>query len=901
MSNAESSPEKPNQSDEKKKLTRRGFIKWTTALGVVGAAAVGLGAGYGADLVLRPNTASTTTETETQTKTQTQNVTQTETQTVNDTTTQTATKTQTQTQTVTQTTTVGTPAPAETVLTSCHDGGPFLAHIVNGRWTRSEPLAPNLPVGINAFAVRNRVYSPDRIRYPMKRVGWAPGGKSDTSNRGKGEFVRITWQEALDSTAAEIQRINTTYGPGAIIHKAGGHQWKGTLHQASWMSNLLAILGGYTYQVGGTSRVGWNDGTPLMWGGTHVPNVMGGGHYNFNNYNDLLQNCKLVVQWGGDGIRTSNYTGPATASQGLVDFHKAGVAKIVVIDSRFTETAALVGDQWIPIIPGTDEAMAAAIAYVWITTNKVNQSYLDTHTVGFDEAHLPAGAPKNSSFKAYIMGDADGVPKTPQWAAGITGVDATTITNLANEWASKPTFLAGTYGPNRREWAGEYCRMMIALQAMLGYLGIPGAGLGVSSSSFPAPPAPTPVNMGRFGSKPSITNPVKQIIHHLEFRNAILNPPIHWTTGVTYDTYPMQGYSEVKMQYNVGGSCANQKENPVGWHEAWMSPKIEFIANHHVWWEDEQPYADIVMPTSHIGEREDLYTFNEFAIFGHQLIQPLYESKSDMEVVMELATRLGVSDKVFQGMNEDQWLRSLYAKAKMPLSYDDFKAQGYIKFDTTPLDTKTTDVGQLKDFYDDPVKNPLNTPTGKIEFYSTSIAKFYGPDGKTMPTPKCTAYPANPIAPPIPMYVPATENRNSALAQKYPLLSTQGGQKFGRHSQWNNLSWLRDDDQTFIHGYRVIIMNTVDADARGLKYGDVVRVFNDRGQNLHAVKVTEMITPGVVWIYEGGQGKPQQPGVLRALDMGGNSANLTPNWQAEPICDGNITSSGLVQVEKYIG
>ena len=167
--------------------------------------------------------------------------------------------------------------------------------------------------------------------------------------------------------------------------------------------------------------------------------------------------------------------------------------------------------------------------------------------------------------------------------------------------------------------------------------------------------------------------------------------------------------------------------------------------------------------------------------------------------------------------------------------------------------------------------------------------------------PKHTAYPANPIAPPIPMYVPATENRNSLKAQTYPLLNTNGGQKFGRHSQWNNMAWLRDDDQTFIHGYRVIIMNTADANARGLQYGDIVRVFNDRGQNLHAAKPTDMMRPGVVWIYEGGQTKKQQPGVLKSLDMGGNGANLTPNWQAEPICDGNVTHSGLVQVEKYQG
>ncbi|HUH82303.1 MAG TPA: molybdopterin-dependent oxidoreductase [Nitrososphaerales archaeon] len=882
MTNEESSQENP--TIDKKQLTRRGFIKWTTALGLVGAAVVGLGAGYGVDTVLRPNAEKTITQTETQTKTQTA----------------------TQTVTSTQTTTVQPPAPAETVLTSQHDGGPFLAHVINGRWVKSEPFLPNLPVAVNTYAARNRMYSPDRIRYPMKRVGWVPGGKSDTSNRGKGAFVRITWQEALDSTAAELQRINTTYGPGAIYHYTGSHQMQGSLQVQTWMSSLLALMGGYTSRVGGTSFVGWADGSTQMWGGLSMFGMVIGIHGS-NNLADLLQNCQLLVIWSVDDIRSSiygGYTGDNMAQiEGLLQLKKAGKTKIVVIDTHHTDTAAMLADQWIPIIPGTDEALAAAIAYVWFTNNKVNTAYLSTHAVGYDETSLPAGAPKNSSFKAYIMGDADGVPKTPQWAAGICGVDATTITNLANDWASKPTFLeCQAAGANRREWSGEWVRMMIGLQALMGYLGVPGAGLG----SFPSRPDPTPVGMGSFGGFmvpsiiPAIPNPVLQYIHHIQFGKAILAPPISWTTGVTPMSYPATGYSPVKAAYFVGGSASTQMEGPDNYHMAWQSPNLEFIASHHTWWEDTQMYCDIVMPTNTIGEHEDIGTYMNYAIFSHQLVDPLYDSITDLEVVRGLAQRLSLEDKLFLGNTDDQWLQNLYASAKMPATYDDFKAQGYIKFDTTPADTTTTDTGyDLGPFHDDPVKYPLNTPTGKIEFYSTSIAKFYGPDGKTMPA--HTAYPANPIAPPSPIYVPATENRNSTLAQKYPLLQQGGGQKFGRHSQWNNMSWLRDDEQTFINGYRVAIMSTADANARGLNYGDVIRVFNDRGQILCAAKPTQRMIPGVVFIFEGGHIKQQQPGVIGSLDMGGDHANLCPTWQAEPICDGIITHSGLVQVEKYTG
>lgn len=350
-------------------------------------------------------------------------------------------------------------------------------------------------------------------------------------------------------------------------------------------------------------------------------------------------------------------------------------------------------------------------------------------------------------------------------------------------------------------------------------------------------------------------------------------------------TYPMAGYSEVKMLYGAGGSRSNQIPGTENFHKAFQSPKIEFIGIQHMWWEALPLFADIVMPVNSIGEHEDILVWRNYVVFAHKLIEPLYDSKTDLEVTNALAVRLGAGDKLMGGKTIEDWLPTLYSQGNVPLSYDDFKSKGYYKYD---IETQQPSLQlPLKLFSDDPVKNPISTPSGKIEIYSQRIVDFWGAN--------------NPAAPPIPKYMEPTESTKSTLATKYPLLWMNGGSKFGRHSQWNNMPLLRDDEQQFINGYKALLINTKDATDRGLKYGDAVRVFNDRGQILCSAKITERVMPGVVWLGEGGLFKSAQPGTIGALDMGGCMNVISMTKQAEPICDGMIAYSGLVQVEKWVG
>ena len=452
------------------------------------------------------------------TKTQTSTETQTTTSTVTQPTTITQATTATTTNTIVNNQTSGT-LGSEIITYSAMRSGVLAVHTSNGRWARSSVVKPNIPTAYRLLGMRNRVYTPDRVRYPMMRVGWAPGGKSSTANRGAGQFVRITWDQAYTYVAQEFQRIYNTYGPSAAYASASAHQWPCSVQSGlSWTKNLLAAMGGYTSVSGGESFTGWNDASYLIWGNSMV---------GANSFTDLIANSKMIIYWAVD----HSGKGWVSWETNLVlrRFKAAGI-KLVVIDPWFNETAAMNADKYISITPGTDEALLAAIAYVWIQAGIFNQAWLDTHAVGFDETHLPSGAPAGSSFSNYILGKSDGIPKTPAWASAITGIPANTITALAQEWASKPTYVDSfSGGAQRRFNAGQFVRMLVTVCSMQG-LGMSGRGLGYAlfaSSGIPMLSGITNVitmvagGFG-FGSIPSVANPVTQVIHHVQFPGAVL-------------------------------------------------------------------------------------------------------------------------------------------------------------------------------------------------------------------------------------------------------------------------------------------------------------------------------------------------------------------------------------------
>ncbi len=784
-------------------------------------------------------------------------------------------------------------------------GGGIFVHVKNGRITKTDPFT--IPDNIRQYEIKARgkvfkpprkclpdmwahayrrwVYDASRVRYPLKRVGWEPGGKGRYDNRGQAEFVRVSWDEALELISQEMKRINETYGSSAITYHNVFHTTWGTLHgmgtEFTILSRFFNILGGFTeYVVGTSSWVGWASGAAFMYGFWWS----NGQSEGIDTLADSLQNSRMVVYWALDPTKSTRMYSGMESEIWRHWIREAGI-KTVMISPELNDTAVTHADRWISAYPGSDAALAAAIMYVWITEDTYDKEYVKTHTVGFD------------ALRDYLLGKEDGTPKTPQWAEKICDVKADTIIGLAREWAAGPTTLNCQLGGACRGWYGhEWARMMVALQTLQG-LGKPGVNLVAWGWSTGGAPFDKSIHVPGYttGIKPvetkQYTNPIPQKTHALNIADCITNPPVKWrggTTGATYwgeeffreYTYPMKGYSEIKMLFRMGSGHFRSYPN-INWRvQGYLSPKIETIVINALFMEPLTTYADFILPACMDLERNDFSMLgcgglyipysggvnHQIAIYQKQCIERLGQSMSDMEIYYGLAKKLGIEEELSEGNTEEDWLRKLFEVSSLPklIEYDDFKKKGYYVF---PFPEKYEPTPALRWFYEK--GEGLTTPSGKIELYSKVLADHYGED--------------NPEIAPIPKYIEPKDGRNSSLAKKYPLVGFFSHPKFRFHTMMENVTWLRKLHKikgTDGREYEPIWINPLDAGTRGIKHGDIVTAFNDKGKLLAGAYVTERIKPGTVRMFYGSFWEPEDPQTPGSLDRGGSANTLTSNEPA---------------------
>ncbi|MFH1006628.1 MAG: molybdopterin-dependent oxidoreductase, partial [Candidatus Latescibacterota bacterium] len=318
-------------------------------------------------------------------------------------------------------------------------------HVQDGLITRIETddgEEPQLRCCLRCRAYRQRVYAPDRIQYPLSRVG----------PRGKGEFKRISWDEALDRVAGEIRRIKETYGPSSILLKTGGGDLSFVNGGGRIIERLLNMLGGHTGTWGSNS-----------WEAANFASVVTYGTITTANTRDDLLNSRLIIMWGWNPTETIQST---NTSFYLAQAKEKG-CRIVSVDPRYTDTTAVFADEWIPIRPSTDAAVLIAMACVMVKEGLHDQAFLDRHTIGFEK------------YKDYLLGVEDNVVKTPEWAEEITGMPAATIARLAREYATtKPAALIAGIAPGRTAMGEQYHRSALTLAAMTGNVGIHGGECG---------------------------------------------------------------------------------------------------------------------------------------------------------------------------------------------------------------------------------------------------------------------------------------------------------------------------------------------------------------------------------------------------------------------------------------
>jgi molybdopterin guanine dinucleotide-containing S/N-oxide reductase-like protein len=765
-----------------------------------------------------------------------------------------------------------------------------------------------------------RIYSDVRIKYPMIREDFDPGGKRNPENRGKSGYKRISWDRALDIVAGEMKRIRSQYGPEAIASRASSHHnWGNVGYRTSTWARFFNLIGFTDILDNPDSWEGWH------WGATHAYGFYWrlGMPEQYDLLEDALKNTEMVVHWGNDPDSTRGIYGGQESAQWRLWLRKLG-KKQIFIDPFCNYTATILGDKWIAPRPGTDAAMAEAIAHVWLTEGTYDKQYVSTRALGFEE------------FKEHILND----NCTPERAEQICDVPAYIIKSLAREWAANRTTLAGgsrggESGACRQAYGTEWARLMVLLQAMQG-LGKPGVNIwGTTMGSpyngefnFPGYSTFGPNFLDGF-AKNKAENPVTQRIYRLLLPEAILNPPIEWL-GQTFCgqsleqqfipyVYPEPARSEVKMFYRYGGSYLGTMTDTSRYVRMYQSPKLEFTVNQDCWWCTETKLADIVLPACTNFERTDIgewantggYTHHgsnacnhRVVVYQHKCIEPLYESKADYQIFTELAERLGVKEEFTEGNSEEDWVEKVYHASDLPkyISFKDFKEKGYF---IVPMPENYKSTPGLRWFYEgrscdtpdhfNPKRNTdkgseLGTYSGKVEFVSESLKKHL-PDDEERP--------------PMPRYIPSWEGYDSENVKKYPLqlITPHPRDSFHTHHDANS-AWLAE-----IPGHRVVKggyywhpvrLNPSDAAARKIKTGDIVRLYNDRGSVLCIAEVTERMRPGVAHSYYGsGKYDPLEPGNPASIDKGGCVSILTPSRMMSKNVAGMSPNSCLVEIEKW--
>lgn len=845
-----------------------------------------------------------------------------------------------------------------TRYTNLTNGGPIHVDVKDGRILRTMPIdltnddpeswslrargrtftpLRTATVSPHALSMKSMVYSPRRLLYPMKRIGFDPKGERRTERRGQAAYERIGWDEALDIVAGEIRRMKRDHGPGAIaIAQPAHHQW-GNINY--WLSALYRFgnLIGHTKVV--FSPISWEG---WYWGAAHhYGNNMRLGIPGFyGTVADCLQNAELIVFWSSDPESTNGIYAGAEGTQRRLWAKELGI-EFVHIDPALNSTAQLLGGKWIAIRPGTDAALAMAIMYEWIKHGLYDQEYVAQRTTGFDQ------------WRAYLLGSSDGVPKSPEWQERETGVPGRDARSLAQLWGRRRTYLAagglgaGFGGACRSATGAQWARCMVLMMAMQGW-GKPGVNFGNLQMG-----APMDLNfyfpgyaeggisgdLTNTGSAPHnyvrmphilTMNPVRQIVPRQRLAEAItagrcsgyLWDGMSLEGQFTEYQYPAPGHSPIHMLYRYGASSFGTIPESARLAQAYRHPALEFIVGQVIWHENEAQFADILLPACTSLERWDISEWANCAgflhhgqtqvnhrtvVLQHKCIEPLGESRSDYQIFLDILSRLGLGSMFSEGgCTELDWCKRIFDSSDLPqvTSWAELLRKGYCVVEPgsparhSPVDMRWYAEGRPKDVpepmplpgqYSEEFGHGMPTQSGRIEFVPNSLRRMEGLD---------------PDRPAINHYIPSWEGPDSEIASAFPLQLVTAHPRYSFHTYndgKNSTITQLPDHRVRVEDrhYWIISLNEEDAQARKISQHELVKVYNSRGAVICAAVISPLVRPGVVRGYESCAEYEPVDTERGRVDVGGCLNLLTPGRTMSRTADGIAPNSCLVQVEKW--
>ncbi|MBJ3814290.1 molybdopterin guanine dinucleotide-containing S/N-oxide reductase [Shimwellia pseudoproteus] len=754
------------------------------------------------------------------------------------------------------------------ILTAAH-WGPITVETDGKQVLGSRGVLPTTHPNSLQTVVADQVHSPARIRYPMARKGFLASPDAPQGVRGKDEYVRISWDQALDLIDQQHRRIREAHGPGAIF--AGSYGWRsiGVLHKSSTLlQRYMSLAGGYVGHLGDYSTGAAQVIMPYVLGSNEV-------YQQQTSWPVVLEHSEVVVLWSANPLNTLKIAWNASDEQGLNYFTalRDSGKTVLCIDPMRSETVDFFGDgaQWIAPHMGTDVALMLGIAHTLECNGWLDRDFLARCTEGYPR------------FAAYLTGADGGQPRDAEWAAEICGVSAAQIRQLAALFSQHRTLLMGGWGMQRQQYGEQRHWMMVTLAAMLGQIGLPGGGFGFSyhfsNGGNPTRRAAVPSSMQSSlpgGSEAVDKIPVARIVEALE------NPGGHYRHNGMDKTFP-----DIRFIWWAGGNNFTHHQDTHRLIRAWQKPELVVISE--CYWTPAAKHADIVLPATTSYERNDLTMTGDYSnqhlVPMKQVVAPQFEARNDVDIFADLSARLGEDgrQRFTDGKDEMAWLASFYQVAQQRgaargVSLPDFAtfwaANQLIEM---PEDSQNRQFVRFADFRRDPQNHALKTPSGKIEIYSAQIAGFGEAD-----------------CPPHPTWLAPDEWQGNSAPDQLQLLSAHPAHRL--HGQLN-YSRLRALYQ--VNGCEPVTIHPDDAARRGIVPGDKVRVWNRRGQVLAGAVVSDGIRPGVICIHEGAW-----PDI--AADAGGlckqGAVNvLTLDIPTSRLGNGCAGNTALVWMEKYHG